>query len=78
VAKGGEATLEKPRLYLSMDQPFGEDHRIAVLKAHNWRDSSDNPRNKVRRFKIYKGSKIEATSDWEREEIDWADVGRKR
>jgi hypothetical protein len=78
VAKGGEATLEKPRLYLSMDQPFGEDHRIAVLKAHNWRDSSDNPKNKVRRFKIIKGSRIDATSDWEREEIDWADVGRKR
>ncbi len=78
VAKGGEATLEKPRLYLSMDQPFGEDHRIAVLKAHNWRDSSDNPKNKVRRFKIIKGSRIDATSDWKREEVDWGDMGRRK
>jgi hypothetical protein len=78
VAKGGEATLEKPRLYLSMDQPFGEDHRIAVLKAHNWRDSLDNPKDKVRRFKIIKGSRIDPTSDWAREEIDWADIGRRK
>lgn len=64
VAKGGEGTLEKPRIYLTMSQPPGEPHRIKILKCHNWVDRRDNPKNKVKTFLIVNGSKLEPQSDW--------------
>jgi uncharacterized protein (UPF0335 family) len=64
VAKGGEGTLEKPRLYLTMSQPPGEDHKIKILKCHNWIDPSNNPKNKMRTFWIKNGSRITPTSEW--------------
>ena len=73
IAYGGQPTLAKPRLYLALDKPYDEDHKVKVIKCHNWRDSSDNPNGKARCFRIIKGSRIDVTSDWEREsqEIAW-------
>jgi len=58
VGRGGELSLEKPRLYLAMSR--GE---IKVVKAKNWRGDK-NPNGKVKDFKLYKGSVFSETSLW--------------
>jgi len=59
VGKGGEITLEKPRLYLSM-----ENGKIKIEKGKNWRHVGVNPNNLARTFKLVQGCKFVSEGDW--------------
>jgi hypothetical protein len=84
VAKGGEGTLEDPRLYLTMNRVKGEDFaKIKILKCHNWIDPTINPNRMYKNFKIIKGHRIEEiSSEWkpdeEREESAYDKTARGR
>ena len=56
--RGGELSLEKPRLYLAMGR--GE---MKIVKAKNWKGSV-NPNRKIQEFKLYKGSHFESVGYW--------------
>jgi len=58
VAKGGEGTLEKPRLYMAMDHG-----KIKIVKCKNWA-SETNPNRLSREFKIVQGCNFKPESDW--------------
>lgn len=57
--RGGELTIEKPRLYLAMDRG-----RIEIIKAKIWRDHGINPNGMVRNFKLAGGWKFIPQGDW--------------
>ena len=59
IAKGGEATLEKPRLYLSMG-----NNTIKIVKCKNWVNPDHNPNGLIIEYKILRGAKFLQTSDW--------------
>ena len=50
LGRGAEFSLEKPRLYLSM-----ENGEIKIVKAKNWRRKDVNPNGMVSKFKIVNG-----------------------
>lgn len=73
-ARGGELTLEKPRLYIAMDRG-----KIKIVKAKAWRDRSRNPNGLVKNFKLVQGYKFSSTTDWIQEDkAKYADYGVKR
>jgi hypothetical protein len=57
---GGLATLEKPRLYISIDKG-----RVTIEKAKNWKDELRNPNGLTRKFKLYKGCQFTEQGFWE-------------
>lgn len=57
--RGGNMTLEKPRLALSMDHG-----KIKIVKAKNWKDPRNNPRGQQYLFKTYKGCQFTEVRDW--------------
>ena len=64
VGRGGSATMEKPRLYISM-----EAGKLCLEKAKNWRHSSHNPNNMICEYKLVKGAVFikEGMWDWRRD-----------
>lgn len=63
IGRGGEGTLEKPRLYVSLDKD--EESNIAkIVKAKAWRDHGNNPNGKTIRYKLINGSHIRPISGW--------------
>lgn len=60
--RGGELTLEKPRLYLSMDRG-----RIEIVKAKIWKNHEVNPNGMVRRFNLIGGCEFKPIKNnvWE-------------
>lgn len=56
---GGMRSLEKPRLYLSM-QP-GE---IKIVKAKNWVSPDKNPNKLTMKYTLYKGCHFNSISGW--------------
>jgi len=62
LGRGGEFSLEKPRLYLSMDTG-----KMTIQKAKNWA-TMENPNRKFIKFKIVKGCQFHITEDWADEE----------
>mgnify|MGYP003146645956 FL=1 len=58
---GGLATLEKPRLYLTIDRGI-----IRIKKAKNWVYPNVNPNGLALRFKIHKGAELSKMDgeDW--------------
>jgi len=60
IARGGESSLDKPRLYLAMNPG-----RIKIVSAKNWR-GTDNPNGMVRNFKLYQGHDFSAVGYWEK------------
>ena len=60
---GGAVTLEKPRLYLSID--FNE---IRMVKAKNWTNGGINPNGLVLNYELYQGVIFERTKNWHKEE----------
>lgn len=58
-ARGGELTLEKPRLYLAIDRG-----KIKIVKAKAWRHHDRNPNGLVRIFKLVSGWKFLPQGDW--------------
>jgi hypothetical protein len=64
--RGGEATQEKARLYLSLDGLLHRPgHTICALRIGKAKSyPGDNPNGKERHFKIIRGHQIEPVSDW--------------
>jgi hypothetical protein len=68
-ALGGERSLDKARLYLSLERP-GEDHEYNVariVKAKNWKDPARNPNGLQLFYKLVKGHDFHVMHDWHRE-----------
>lgn len=53
VGRGGEFTLEKPRLYLAIDPG-----KLTIIKAKNWATHLINPNGKQFQFKLVAGCKF--------------------
>jgi len=62
--RGASFSLEKPRLYLSIDPG-----RIKIVKAKNWR-TEENPNGLIRYFKIIQGAKFIPDGDWHKDGDD--------
>lgn len=58
VARGGESTLDRPRMYLSMG-----NHEIKIVKCKNWA-SEVNPNGLSLEYKIAQGCKFTQQSEW--------------
>ena len=53
LGRGAEFSLEKPRLYLSMD-----NNQLKIVKAKNWRSPTVNPNGKKWNYKLIQGCKF--------------------
>jgi hypothetical protein len=65
-ALGGERSLDKARLYLSLDRP-GADHEFnlaRIVKAKNWRDPTRNPNRLQLSYKLVKGHEFQIMQTW--------------
>jgi hypothetical protein len=62
VARGGFGSLEKPRLYISIDPG-----RMKIVKAKNWKGKT-NPNKLEMSFKLHNGTEFQQTSAWLRPE----------
>ena len=60
MGRGGLGTLEKPRLYLSMD-----NGKISIVKGKNWAMEGVNPNGLQKKFALVQGSKFIDMSEWE-------------
>ncbi len=67
LGRGGLGTLEKARLYLSMEKGI-----IKIIKAKNW-VADKNPNGLSLEFKIVNGCKLIQCSEWS---VPWEDVKR--
>ena len=66
--RGGEFTLEKPRIALSIDPAKGGGQRIKIVKGKNWARRGENPRGLVRYFKLVDGCRfMPASLGWEQD-----------
>lgn len=63
---GGRFSLEKPRLYLSLNE-IGDFNEIKIVKAKNWRDET-NPNKLIKNFKIKDGYQLIEMGSWHRKE----------
>lgn len=59
IARGGEATLDRPRLYLSMGNGV-----MKIVKCKNWADENRNPNGLIREYKILQGHNFIYKSEW--------------
>ena len=59
VGYGGEPTLNRPRLYLSISS-----NTIKIVKAKCFRESDKNPNGKIMRFKLINGSEFIPQGEW--------------
>ena len=66
VGRGGEATTEKARLYITIDQLLQTSDcaisAVKIVKAKNY--TGKNPNGKERHIRIVRGATIEPLSDW--------------
>ncbi len=60
LGRGQEFSLEKPRLYLSMDKG-----KITIIKGKSWANRKVDPHNLSCRFKIIDGCKFTITEEWD-------------
>ncbi len=60
--RGGSFGLEKPRIYLAIDNGI-----IKIVKAKNWREK-ENPNGLIKKFKLIQGWDFMETSGWDLEE----------
>ena len=60
LGRGGLGTLEKPRLYLSMD-----NGKIRIEKGKNWAIEGVNPNGLEKKFALVQGSKFINMGTWE-------------
>jgi len=63
LGRGAEFSLEKPRLYLSMDAG-----KTTIIKAKNWVKPDVNPNGLVIKYKIVGGCKFIITEGWHKPE----------
>lgn len=59
MARGGVGSLEKPRLYLTMERG-----QIKIEKGKNWAQENVNPNGLVRIFKLIQGCKFMPQTEW--------------
>lgn len=59
IARGGESTLDRPRLYLSMGNGV-----MKIIKCKNWANEDRNPNNLSREYKILQGHNFIYRSEW--------------
>ena len=59
---GGARSIEKARLYLSLDAG-----RLKIEKGKNWADKTINPNGLLMKFKIVQGCRFIVEQDWHRE-----------
>ena len=59
LGRGAEFGLEKPRLYLSLDQG-----QMTIVKGKNWTKRNINPTNLYINYRIEDGYKFVPTSEW--------------
>jgi len=64
LGRGGAFSLEKPRLYLSMDSG-----RLTVVKGKNWAQPTVNPKDLAVNFKLVDGCQFVTTRDWYKAEL---------
>ena len=62
--RGGDFGLEKPRLYLNLDQNPPDGTIITIRKAKAWARQGYNPNYLKREFKIVSGCRIMPQDDW--------------
>ena len=63
MGRGGVGTLEKPRLYLSME------HGVCKIeKAKNWIDGENNPNGLQLKYRLIHGCKYLVDEDWHKED----------
>lgn len=55
--RGAEFSMEKARLYISMDSGT-----LKIVKAKNWKDHKVNPNGKIIDFNLFKGSEFQQTN----------------
>lgn len=65
--RGASFSMEKPRLYLSLDRDASYGNVLRVKKAKNWRNTSINPNGLMRKFWIYQGINLSPNGIWEPE-----------
>lgn len=61
--RGGDFSLEKPRLYLNVDDDYPNGSIMTIRKAKAWA-TERNPNQLKRRFKTVKGARIVPMGDW--------------
>ncbi len=59
IARGGESTLDRPRLYLSMG-----DGKIKIMKCKNWARDEVNPNGLSMEYKLTQGFTFQNMSEW--------------
>jgi len=59
LGRGAEFSMERPRLYLSMDEG-----KLRIIKGKSWANPSVNPNGLSIGFKVTCGCQFEVTSDW--------------
>lgn len=64
LGRGGEFSLEKPRLYVTLTANPPEGNIARIAKCKNWANPDSNPNNKECVFKIIQGSKIRMQIGW--------------
>jgi len=60
MARGGVGTLEKPRLYITIDSGL-----LKIEKGKNWKNPERNPNGLQIRFKLVQGAKFMPQDDWQ-------------
>ncbi len=64
IARGGESTLDRPRLYLSMGSTQNGANQIKILKCKNWKQDDVNPNGLSLEYKIVQGCNFIQQSEW--------------
>jgi hypothetical protein len=69
MARGGVGTLEKPRLYITMDSGI-----MKIEKGKNWKNSEVNPNGLQIRFKLVQGAEFKPQDDWQHDKSKKEDL----
>ena len=65
LGRGGSFALEKPRIYLTLEDNAPLGAKLSIRKAKNWYDKNRNPNRLEVNFKIVGGCKLIQISDWD-------------
>ena len=62
LGRGGIGSLEKPRLYITLDN---NPHILTIVKAKNWINDMINPNGMMRKYKVSSGCHFHMEGEWE-------------
>jgi hypothetical protein len=65
LGRGAEFSLEKPKLYVSLDS-----HKAKIVKAKSWAVKNYNPNGLICGYKVIDGWNIEQTTEWQQPSED--------